>query len=518
MSDHHALDENVSELATQVGADMRVVEAKTSAWVALTMFGDAGAGGDDSAIFQSAVDALPNTGGRITVPPGTYRVRDIVVGKPVIFDCQTGSAQNTAAAAGTTATAVSFRYSGTGGVGSRMFTFKASVAGQWIKGGGIVGRPHLSGENRCEVLIDGQSLHGCEFDVELSRATGAGMSLNAQNGALSQFNKIDFKYVYGAQQVAEGSHGLIMNGNNPAWRPDQPDPADPSPFLGCTQNRIWTGGMVHDGEMIRMVGHCDNNHIWAHATQGLGPAKGEGNTLGAHLGNANYGARINHIHYICGSVFLQAGTFGTHFDFITSEGMTIRGGGQYSYDAFLDYITGKVYTSLKAPGTLLKFVSAAEMVATGAAAKGVIATGGIPVVTLPAAGIGGVAFSLHDPVWGAGTLAHIEFVFRASAGAGNVLLQTDFTSARAGEALTVDSTVTDAVAVDGANVQTYRHGYAIAVPAKQLAAFHIQRLPANVLDTMTGDLHLLGVNVRIDFNGPASLTAPLAPWKEDKNA
>lgn len=506
MPDYHALDENVQALAMRMGEDVRDLQSRTRRSV--KEFGAVGDGvANDSAAFQAAVDAVG--AGVLIVPPGAYRVSGVVVNAGILIDCGAGASQNTAAASGTTATAVSFRYVGAGGVGSRMFTFTAPLPGQWLKGGGIVGRPHLSGENLCEVLIDGRSLHGCTFDVELSRATFAGMSLNARNGVLSQFNKIDFKYIYGAQAATESSHGLILNGNAPGT----------TDWVGCTQNRIWSEGMVHDGDMIRMVGHCDNNHIWAHATQGLGAGKGEGNTLGAYVGNGGVGARVNHIHYICGSVFLQAGTFGNHFDFITSEGMTIRGGGQYSYDTFLDYITGKAYTSLKAPDTLLKFVGAAEMMTTGAAVKGVIDGGGTPVVTMPETGIGGAAFSLHDPVWGAGTLAHVEFVFRASAaGAGNVLLQTDFTSTRAGEGLAVDSTVTDVVAVNGAAVQSQTHVYATAVPAKLLGAFYIQRLPANANDTFTGDFQLIGVNVRIDFNGPASLTAPLAPWKEDKNA
>lgn len=505
MPDLHALDENVRELAYRMGVDMRRVEAKTLAWVTPQMFGDVGKGGDDSLVFQSAIDALPDTGGRIIVPPGVYLVHDLVIGKPVVFDCQAGCGQVTTLASGGQTTTVAFKYNGPGGPGSRMFVIKAPVAGQWMKGGGFLGRPHISGEHKCEYLIVASSMHGGVFDIEMSRATRGGMVLNAGNGVLSQFNVIDFKYVWGSQPAAEPSHGLVMSGNL----------TGPTGWAGCTQNRVWSEGATKNGDMIAMVGHCDNNHIWAHGTQGAGANKGTGRTISMTVGNDDKSPHVNHIHYMCGSAFLQAGTYGNHFDFLTSEGQTITGGGQFTHGPWIDYITGKTFAAKMAPITVYDFVAATQMQTTGAAVRALV--GGTPVTNLPESGIGGVAFLMHDENWGAGTVVALEFVYRGNGTAANVLLDIEVTTSVEGQGLTSDLVTTEVISMP-ANTSINKHtrALALAIPAKGYVSAMVARRPAGALDTATGAFELLGCNLRIDFAGPASLEAPAPSWKEQK--
>lgn len=482
-------------------AAIRAVAAAQIVESVLT-FGAKGDGvADDTAAFQAAADAVKD--GRLLVPPGTYRVGNVRLRYGTMIECLSGAAQVTTAAAGNTQTAVSFRYIGAGGAGSRIFTLKASAADTWIKGGGIIGRPHLSGENACEILVDASSVHGGRFDLEMSRATFAGMSLNGGNGVISQFCDVDFKYIWGAQAATENSHGLILNGNHP----------DGVSFTGCTQHRIWSNGAVKNGDMVRMVGHCDNNHLWVHATQGLGAARGTGRSLAILQGNSGLAGRINHVHYCCGSIFLQVNSFGTQFDFLTSEGMEISGGGQYSISRLFDYITGKVYTSKAAPLTEYRFISAAQLMPTGAAVKELAA--GTPILRLPKSGDAGAAISLHDQNWGAGVISGVEWLYRGS-GSGNALLSIDLTASREGEGIAPDLTTTEVLAVSGSNVQRQSKVLAIPLTAYGFAAIHTWRLPANPNDTLAGNLELLGVNVRIDFNGPASLLASIPVWKETK--
>lgn len=495
-----------SHVQTAAPAHLRVLNR--SGIYSIKAFGAKGDGvADDSAAVQAAVNEGELR--RLVFDKGTYPFHEVLVDAPIEIAAVTGSGQNTVNASGTMSSSVQFLYNGPGGTGSRMLIFKARDTTeipprkQWLKGGGITGRPHINGAKLCEVLIDAQSTHGCDFDVELSRATYAGMSLNAANGLLSQFNRVRMKYVYGGDALTEASHGLVMNGNNPAGG-----------FLGCTQNYIWTDGIVHDGDMVRMVGHCDNNHMWLHGTAGL-INRGNGRTLSINQGNDGIAARVNHIHYACGRIYLQTGSFGNHFDFVTSEGASITGGGQYSVGTLIDYINGKAFTSQKAPLSERRFISAADMLATGSAVKEVATGTGVPIIRLPKASTGGAAFSLHDLKWGAGTIVGLEWVYRVpAAGTGNAILQATISNSAITYGLGAPTVLTDPVAVSGATIQNQLRVTALSLPENGVVGAHVQRLVGNAGDTLTQDLHLIGVNVMIDFNGPASFEARASPWKE----
>lgn len=490
------------DMVTAGGTQLRVLPSGGAYNV--RAFGARGDGtADDSAAFQAAVNAAGD--GVVIVPPGTYRLRDIIIPRGTLLDCRGGPIEVTGNASGTTATTVSFRYNGTGGTGSRMFTFQASTTGQWVKGGGIIGRPHLSGENLCETLIDARSVHGGRFDVEMSRATVAGMSLNGANGVLSQFCEVDFKYVYGALAATEASHGLVLNGNAPGA----------TDWVGCTQHRVWSQGLIHDGDMVRMVGHCDNNHMWLHGTAGMGAGRGTGRTLSINQGKGGVAARLNHVHYACGRIFLQAGSFGNHFDFVSSEGASITGGGQFSIGSLIDYVSGKSFTSEKAPLSERRFISAAQMLPTGAAVKEVAAGTGLPIIRLPKSAQGGAAFSLHDVKWGTGTVVGIEWVYRVGlAGAGTCMMEATITHSATSYGASGPAVLTDPVAVNGPIVQSQIRTTVLPLPENGVVGVHAQRLVGNSSDTMTQDLQLIGVNLMIDFNGPATMEAPVAPWQE----
>ena len=508
MADLHALDENVREFAARVGDDYRAFEERYEGAVPRSVkeFGAKGDGvTDDSTAFQLAINAVGD--GVVIVPPGIYMIRDLQITRGTLFDCQAGPSEVTTLAGGSVGTAVSLRYNGAGGAGSRIMTFRAPADGQWLKGGGILGRPHISGQNLCELLISAVSMHGGRFSIEMSRATFAGMSLNGQNGVLTQFCEVDFKYVWGAQPSTENSHGLIMNGNAPGT----------VDFVGCTQNYIYSNGAVKNGDMVRMVGHCDNNHLWLHGTQGLGAGKGTGRTLAIMQGNEGVAGRNNHVHYACGSIFLQTNSFGTHFDFLTSEGMTISGGGQFTFSHLVDYSTGETFHSKMQPACEHFFIPASAFNSSGAAVREILPGTSVFGIRMPDAATSGAQYLIHNPNWPPGVLASIEPVIRGGGATGDVYFELGLTEFLNGAGQVEDIALAHTVSLTGTTASAYPKVTARTWYRGQYLGLEVRRIGALAGDTLAASVHLLGVNIRIDFNGPTSLEAPLPPWRRDKN-
>ena len=490
-----------AHITTAAPAYLRVLN-KTGVYSARA-FAIAGNGtADDSAKVQAAVNEADVC--RLLFDKGDYRIGGVTVPTGCEIAAVNGSGEVTTNATGTPNTAVRFRYIGSGGVGSRIFRFRAPIANQWVKGGGIIGRPHLNGANICEIAIEGASLHGARFDVEVSRCTQAGIHLNGTNGVLSQFCDIDLKYVWGVDPaLTGGSHGIVLNGNAPGT----------TAWVGCTQHRIWTHGLIHNGNMVHMVGHCDNNHLNLRASKGTG--SGTGFTLAMYPGNGGKAPQVNNIYYASNDVYLSAESYGNVFHFITSESLRITGGGAWDPGKLVSYTDGKVYSGLTAPLTEIIYIPATEMHRTGAASLTMV--GDTPVAILPKSGNGNLSFTRHNPIWGAGRVSQMGLVHRGPSGAaGNANVTFALTTAAQGTGLAGTTTFNQSVAQTSGPVA--RLDVPIvptrAIAASGIVSGNIGRLPLSGGDTSTADMHVIGAVVRIDFDGPTDMETPMPAWRE----
>ena len=456
---------------------------------------------NDSAKVQTAVDE-PEVQ-RLIFDRGDYRVGEILIGRSVEIAAANGNGEVTTNATGTPNTSVRFRYIGGGGVGSRIFTFKAPAVAQWIRGGGIIGKPHLNGAGICEIGVHGASLHYATFDMEVSRCAQAGMRLDGSNEVLSQFCDVDLKYVWGTDTAATGnSHGIVLNGNHPngvGW-------------TGCTQHTIRMNGLIHDGNMVHMVGHCDNNHLVLRASKGTGT--GTGYTLAIYPGNGGKAGQVNRIDYLSNDAYFCAESYGNVLHFTTAESLRIVGSGQYTFGDLVSYTTGKTFRGLAAPLTDMLFFSATEFFLTGAASR--VNVGSTPVAVLQESGNADISAVRHNPIWGAGRVSEVSILYRADAGAsGNANVTVDLTTGVLGGGLASIQSFNQLLPMSS----TTSRVTIPVVPAKTIGAegicgVKVSRLPASAGDTSTHALHVLGVVVRIDFDGPSDMETPLPAWTE----
>ena len=487
------------DLTKAGGVGLRVLEVDGKRDV--KAFGVKGDGTtDDSAAFQAAVNAVGN--GTLLVPPGTYRINGITCNQGTMILCSEANGEVSANANGTAAGRVKFVYNGAGGANSFMFRWRAAVANNWLFGGGILGRPVMNGSISCETGIVASSTVRQRFDIEMRNFTFVGVRLDSSNGVLSVACSLNLLFTYGAVAAVENCHGVFLTGE--------------VGNAGCTQHDIKTHGLIKHGDMVRMLGNCDNNRLTILASKGGSQSGATGNALSFYDGATTH-PRNNTIYDIAGPIYSSPGAFGNTIVRGTSETTKVHGPGQLHIAQMVDYVDGKMYSTPTFPLFERRELSAMQGFPIGGATMGAVAGVGAGIICADTA-ISGAVFTIPGGNWQKGKIRRVRIKyscvdateslsirFRVKVavtpmGQGfleDISVPLNAPGTTAGGAAVAEIVITDASNVD-------------MVP-DALVSLIVERLGNDALDTATGNVRIHAVEVDYVAFGPEhSYTAPVA--------
>lgn len=462
-------------------------------------FGAKGDGiADDSAVFQAAVNAVGN--GTLLVPPGTYRIHGIACTQGTLILCTDANGEVSANANGTTAGRVKFVYSGAGGAGSFMFRWRASVANNWLFGGGILGRPVMNGSILCDIGILASSTSRQRFDIETRNFIYAGVRLDSANGVLSVSCSINLLFTYGANAAVENCHGVVLTGE--------------VGNAGCTQHDIKTHGLIKHGDMVRMVGNCDNNRLTILASKGGSGSGATGNALSFYDGATTH-PRNNTIYDIAGPIYSSAGAFGNTIVRGTSESTKIHGPGQLHIAHIVDYVNGKAYSTPTYPLFERREIPASQGVPFGGATLGVVNGVGAGVICADGA-ISGAVFTIPGGNWQKGKIRRVRIKYSCfdAAGTLNIRFRVKLAVTPMGhgfsEDISLPLTATGTAAGLAAVAETITID-TLDMEPDALVSISVERIGNDALDTATGPVRIHAVEVDYAAFGPEnSYAAPVA--------
>lgn len=479
----------LQDFREKVGDD--VAEAMRGA-VSVKAFGAAGDGStDDTAAFQAAVDAAGN--GTVVVPPGVYRIHEIRCSQGTMFICTDANGEVSTNANGQAAGNVRFEYNGAGGNQSFMFRWQASATNTWLFGGGILGRPVINGANLCATGIYGASTVRQRFDVEMRNFTYAAMRLGSDNGVLSVGCKVDLKFTYGATAAVENAHGIVLTGE--------------TGNTGCTQHDIKTHGLIKHGNMVHMIGNCDNNRLTIHASKGGSQSGATGNALAFYDGAVTH-PRNNTIYDIAGPIYSSAGAFGNTLVRATSEGTRIFGSGQLHIAQMVDYVNGKMYATPTFPLFERREIPASQGVVTGTASLGVVAGVGAGVIC-PASVISGAVWTIPGGNWTRGKIRRVRIKYSCvnASDSANVRFRVKVAVTPMGQGFTADASLAitePGTAAGSARVAevVFLNSANLDMVEDALVSLSVERLGAEAQDTVSGDVRIHAVEVDFAAFGP----------------
>ena len=487
------------DATTAGGVKLRVLEVDGRRDV--QAFGAKGDGTtDDSAAFQAAVNAVGN--GTLLVPPGTYRIHEIRCTQGTMILCSDANGEVSANANGTGAGQVKFVYNGTGGANSFMFRWRAATANNWLFGGGILGRPVMNGSILCATGILASSTVRQRFDIEMRNFTYAGVRLDSSNGVLSVACWLNLLFTYGAAVEVENCDGVFMTGE--------------VGNAGCTQHDIKTHGLIKHGDMVRMVGNCDNNRLTVHASKGGSQSGATGNALSFYDGAVTH-PRNNTIYDIAGPIYSSAGSFGNTIVRGTSEGTKVYGPGQLHIARMVDYVDGRMYSTPTFPLFERREIPASQGVPFGGATLGVVGGVGAGVICADVP-LSGAVFTIPGGNWQKGKIRRVRIKYScATASVGtNIRFRVRVAVTPMGQGFLEDISVpltapgtaagiaalAEIVISDASNVDM--------VP-DALVSLSVERIGNDALDTYTGTVTVHAVEVDYVAFGPEhSYTAPVA--------
>lgn len=487
-------------LTTAGGVKLRVLPGKDGAYH-LKAFGAKGDGvTDDSVAFQAAVDATLN--GTLFVAPGVYYIGQILCNRGVMIACTDANGEASVNANGTAAGKVKFVYSGTGGPDSFMFRWRAPSPDQWLFGGGILGRPVLVGDGLCATGIDAVSTGFQRFHVDMRTFTYSAMRLSSGNGVLSLGCDVNLKFTYGASAEVENCHGIILTGE--------------IGNKGCTQHDIKTHGLIKHGDMVRMVGNCDNNRLTIHASKGGSQSGATGNALSFYDGAITH-PRNNTIYDIAGPIYSSAGSFGNAIVRGTSEGTKIFGSGQLHIAQMVDYVDGRMYATPTFPLFERREIPASQGVTIGGATMGAVAGVGAGIICADAA-ISGAVFTIPGGNWQKGKIRRVRIKYSCvdATSTLNIRFRVSIAVTPMGQGFAEDisvpltapgtaagsAAVAEIVILDASNID---------MVADALVSLAVERIGNDALDTATGNVRIHAVEVDYAAFGPEhSYTAPEA--------
>lgn len=356
-------------------------------------FGAKGDGAtNDSAAFTAAGEFVKNAS--IFVPAGVYRIGDIRFKYGTTVVCEEANGQVSANANGAASGLVQFSYNGAGGVGSTVFYWCAETANNWLFGGGVIGKPVFRGNNLCEMSVRAASTSSQKFDMEARAFTYAGIKLDSGNGVLSVACRVYINYTYGTVAAVENSCGVILTGE--------------VGNAGCTQHDIQTHGLVKHGDMVKLVGNCDNNRLFVHGARDRTGATPNGHAIGFYNGAVTH-PRNNTIYDVAGPVFSDSLCFGNSLLRVTSEGTKITGTGQLHIGELVDYVDGRMYATPKYRLADKQVIGVDIGVIVGTATRAALGGSSVGVyLNMLQGSTDGIAFVVDTALWGKGYIRYIN--------------------------------------------------------------------------------------------------------------
>lgn len=457
--------------------------------------------GNDSPAIVKAINVFPQQGGVLDVNAGVYAMFDSVhVNKPILFNCE-GDFDHTAAVNSTGTSLVTFKW--TGVADGTMFVFSDSPAadmligtttGIILFGGGIIGAS-LNGASSAGIGVWAASTNKAKFHIQVSRFVDAGIVVDGGNAALSVRNEFDVHVVHGASAATYPMTGIRFRRFN----------GEPS-----TQNKLLSvNGLIYNGDLIEFE-DTDNNIC--HHIHGVTQSGGTGHAIRFANGVTNH-SRFNVIFYLAGDVKAESSTYGNAIHNWTSEGasMSIDSGGQLHYQTN-DYVNAESFRTHEYKMSDDYHISSTELKPDGLVATSAVFAGNLwPCIDFPEAESGYANISI-PPIsnWNDGNIIAISFVFTASGvSAGNTVFRMrGKTTANLGGLATPSVDENAIVTVNATvNVQNIRKvilGTALTYNRGDSVSLRIDRLPANVDDTHTDDIKLLGIILHYESDGPNS--------------
>lgn len=487
------------DATTAGGVKLRVLEVDGKRDV--KAFGAKGDGAtDDSAAFQAAVNAVGN--GTLLVPPGTYRIHEIICTQGTMILCSDANGEVSANANGTGAGRVKFVYSGTGGPDSFMFRWRAAVANNWLFGGGILGRPVMNGNLLCATGIQASSTVRQRFDIEMRNFIYAGVRLDSSNGVLSVGCWLNLLFTYGAAVEVENCHGVVLTGE--------------VGNSGCTQHDIKTHGLIKHGDMVRMIGNCDNNRLTIHASRGGSQSGATGNALSFYDGATTH-PRNNTIYDIAGPIYSSAGAFGNSIVRGTSETTKVHGPGQLHIAQMVDYVNGKMYSTPAFPLFERREIPASQGVPFGGATLGVVGGVGAGVICADVP-LSGAVFTIPGGNWQKGKIRRVRIKYSCATNSvgTDIRFRVRVAVTPMGQGFVEDVSVpltAPGTAAGSAAVAeiVITNAFNLDMVPDALVSLAVERLGNDALDTSTGTVTVHAVEVDYVAFGPEhSYAAPVA--------
>ena len=487
------------DLTTAGGVGLRVLPK--DGMFNVRAFGAKGDGtADDTAAFQAAVNAVGN--GTLLVPPGTYRINGITCAQGTMILCTDANGEVSTNANGTGAGQVKFVYNGTGGANSFMFRWRAATANNWLFGGGILGRPVMNGSILCETGVLASSTVRQRFDIEMRNFTFVGVRLDSGNGVLSVSCSVNLLFTYGAQAAVENCHGVFLTGE--------------VGNAGCTQHDIKTHGLIKHGDMVRMVGNCDNNRLTILASRG-GPQSGAtGDALSFYDGATTH-PRNNTIYDIAGPIYSSPGAFGNTIVRGTSETTNVHGPGQLHIAQMVDYVDGRMYSTPTFPLFERREIPASQGVPFGGATLGVVDGVGAGVICADAV-ISGAVFTIPGGNWQKGKIRRVRIKYSCaeSTAALNIRFRVKVAVTPMGQGFVEDvsfpQTAPGTTAGSAAVAEiVITDAFNLDMVPDALVSLLVERIGNDALDTATGNVRIHAVEVDYVAFGPEnSYAAPVA--------
>jgi hypothetical protein len=465
----------------------------------LTMndFGATGAGGltDDSIYMQAALTYMDSIGGGdIGILNGTYNITvPLITNTGTLLKAQTLNdlSVNTN---GSGVSAVTIKWTGASTPGALMYTIKPAVVGNTVWGGGIENI-----EFDCNALILGaahfDNTKNTLFDGKILSPTFYGLLVSSLSGTVTSFSQLNrirrVEFVYGYSSACDAANAVVIQGNGSTVPSTQQQ-------IGVIQGLIKNGY----GLVIQEADNCNAEFISMACV-------GTGGALRFAPGGAQQ-PNFNVIKYVAGKIdWGSSAVYGNIVMRYISEGGNFINPGQWN-GQLIDYVNSRTYTSHLYQMRKWLQVNSGDWKGDTNTLQGNLA-GIWPALNMPKSGIARVG-SIITPDYDManGNLVSMEFEYSTNNAGGNLRMVFSISTITHGIAGTV---VTPRLVFTATLPQALQYTvtkYSLTISPimpyniGDVIAVSVQRLPADPLDTATGEVFPLGLRLNYQSLGPDS--------------